>query len=203
MKKTLNISDQIINYHLTYKRIKNLYVKMDDNFNIIVSAPTSMSIKRIEDFLIEVYPRLLKRQRRKTKSKEIPVNETSIKILGVYEDKQKDINEQLTDALNNYLEHHYAYFCNLLGVKKIPSIRLVRVKSYLGQYNKKKHQVSLNILITHLDRELIDYILIHELAHTKYLNHQKEFWDFVAKYCYNYKELRKRAKKEFVYYENN
>ncbi|HHU60172.1 TPA: M48 family metallopeptidase, partial [bacterium] len=93
MKKTLNVSDQIINYHLTYKRIKNLYVKMDDNFNIIVSAPTSMSIKRIEDFLIEVYPRLLKRQRRKTKSKEIPVNETSIKILGVYEDKQKDINE--------------------------------------------------------------------------------------------------------------
>ena len=56
--------------------------------------------------------------------------------------------------------------------------------------------------VKNMDDIAIHYVIIHELAHIKYMNHQKEFWDEVAKYCPYYKAYRTKCKKEFVYYEN-
>jgi len=32
----------------------------------------------------------------------------------------------------------------------------------------------------------VDYVVIHELAHLKYLNHSKSFWDLVERHCPDY-----------------
>ncbi len=37
----------------------------------------------------------------------------------------------------------------------------------------------------------IDYVVIHELAHTVHHNHGPEFWSLVEKYCPDYKEQKK------------
>ena len=47
------------------------------------------------------------------------------------------------------------------------------------------------------DFDVIDYVLIHELCHTKVKNHSKNFWKEVEKYCPNYKELRKKLKTNY------
>lgn len=38
--------------------------------------------------------------------------------------------------------------------------------------------------------EIIDYVIIHELAHTKEKNHSRAFWNLVAHYIPDYKEKR-------------
>jgi len=46
-----------------------------------------------------------------------------------------------------------------------------------------------------LPDELIDYIVVHELAHIKEKNHSKAFYAVVARYMPDYKERQKLLKK--------
>ena len=47
-----------------------------------------------------------------------------------------------------------------------------------------------------LPEELIDYIVAHELAHRRQMNHSPAFWQEVAKICPDWKERRKALRSE-------
>jgi predicted metal-dependent hydrolase len=42
--------------------------------------------------------------------------------------------------------------------------------------------------------EVMDYVVVHELAHLKFLNHSKDFWALVQKYCPDFKMHKKWLK---------
>ena len=46
-----------------------------------------------------------------------------------------------------------------------------------------------------ISNELIDYVILHELVHTKVKNHSLKFWETLEKYCPNSKILDKELKK--------
>jgi len=51
--------------------------------------------------------------------------------------------------------------------------------------------ITLNWKLLMAPQEIVDYVIIHELAHRKYMNHSKKFWQFVERYCPRWKEYRK------------
>ena len=55
--------------------------------------------------------------------------------------------------------------------------------------------ISLNIALMKLPFELIDYVIIHELAHTKQMNHSQDFWLLVQNAYPGYKTARATIKK--------
>ena len=42
--------------------------------------------------------------------------------------------------------------------------------------------------------EILDYVVVHELAHRKEMNHSKDFWKIVEQVLPDYQKRRKRLK---------
>lgn len=185
------------------KNIKNMYARLDKNGNLVISSPLFVSSKVIEKFAQESYEKLLKRSENKS-DKSLYNKDGKIKILGEYKvvENLSELNALLLVSLKKYLNENYLNIVNMMGIENVPKVNIKKVKNYLGQYNKKTNVINLNLLLGHMDKELIEYVIIHELAHTRYMNHQKGFWNEVSKYCPYYRTYRVKCKKEFVYYEN-
>lgn len=108
------------------------------------------------------------------------------------EDVRNAVTETLRAEAKQYLPHRLIELAekNNLTVNKI-SVR--KAKTRWGSCSSANN-ISLNVHLMLLPDELIDYVLLHELAHTKEKNHSKFFWAFLAEICENALEKNQQLK---------
>lgn len=94
----------------------------------------------------------------------------------------------------SYLPKRLAFLAKQLGFS-YKTVRFSHASGRWGSCNSEK-VISLNIALMKLPFELIDYVLIHELAHTVHLNHSEAFWEKVAEGDPEYKKHRATIKQE-------
>lgn len=49
--------------------------------------------------------------------------------------------------------------------------------------------ISLNVCLAFQSRDVLRYLLIHELSHTRHMNHSAAFWNCVARHCPDWQRL--------------
>ena len=59
----------------------------------------------------------------------------------------------------------------------------------------RNNNISLNIKLVLLSEAMVDYVILHELVHTRIYNHSKEFWLELDKYVGNSKATASRLRR--------
>jgi predicted metal-dependent hydrolase len=64
-----------------------------------------------------------------------------------------------------------------------------------------KNNISLNILMVQTSKKLQDYIILHELAHTRIKHHGNSFWVLMDRITGDAKAINKELKEKYTLYK--
>lgn len=101
-------------------------------------------------------------------------------------------NEDLEQIKAKFLEkvNHYS---KVMGVS-VNKITIRNQKTRWGSCSSKGN-LNFNYQLYYMPEELMDYVVIHELSHRRYMDHSEKFWSEVEKYCPDYEKRRNGLKK--------
>lgn len=207
----INIDGNIIKVIIIKKNIKNMYFRIDENSNLLITTNKWVSEAEIKRVINEKKDVILKMYHHKIKEldsnayfiylgeKYSVIYDESIKQVGFRGSEIITKNDKMLDKF--YLNKCLEIFQSRINDKKIlfsnlPSfdLRLRKMKTRWGVCNVKEKIITLNTELLKKDISLIDYVIIHEMCHFFHPNHSKDFWFLVSKYYPYYKEARKMLK---------
>lgn len=90
------------------------------------------------------------------------------------------------------LKEIYDKACSIFKEAYVDKPRLYfrKMKARWGSYSPIENKVLLNSELIKVPEPCIEYVIVHELCHSKYRNHKKEFYDFVERFIPDWKERR-------------
>lgn len=99
----------------------------------------------------------------------------------------KGVMPDLLAHVNELNARHFGVELNRLALRD--------QKSRWGSYSKSTNSIYLNFRLLFAPAGVMDYVILHELAHIKELNHSRAFWALVGGAMPDYKEKRKWLRK--------
>ena len=82
------------------------------------------------------------------------------------------------------------------GIER-PGLYIRNMKSRWGSCNNRQKRVGLNVQLIKADRECIDQVVLHELAHFVHYDHGEGFYALLGKLMPDWKERKKRLETSY------
>ncbi|WQS63772.1 M48 family metallopeptidase [Helicobacter pylori] len=185
------------------KKIKTLSLNITPSLEVILKMPDSCPQARANAFLKEQEAWLKKTllaMQEKHSLLHLRLNTYKDKIL-VF-DEVKNANDYTLTDLKKILKTYLERKLSLIAQKMQTSYTGFSVRNnakVLGSCSYH-NRLSFALLLVCAQKEAIDYVIIHELAHTIHKNHSQNFWRCVKTFCPNYRALREHLKQKVVFY---
>jgi hypothetical protein len=210
------------------RRSKNIKIRVKPDQSVHVSFPFFVSTIEVSQFVIKSINWITAQQQKfETKKSKIEAGQFQTKLHSVTviegtENKTKvnfnDIEIRLanlnSDSSRSYLENVMVGIYRYEARKILPP-RLTELAQKNGfQFSKltirnnkrnwgscsARNNISLNLQMMKLPEELIDYVLLHELVHTRIKNHGPLFWEKLDELTnFRARELSKQVRRFSTY----
>ncbi|MFT7859599.1 MAG: M48 family metallopeptidase [Sulfurimonas sp.] len=106
--------------------------------------------------------------------------------------QQKRLSDQVLHSLS-YLESRVVHYSSMMELK-YSQLKFRKMRRRWGSCSSEG-VITLNKELLKLEKkELLDYVVVHELAHLQHMNHSKAFHALVERYLPNSAKLRQELK---------
>lgn len=214
------MTDRPIDYRLVYSKRRTLGLTIDGEGVVIARAPAGMPLWRIESFIAEKTPWILKHQALITQrasligdcalneGAELPYLGGTLKIAFCDEvhPKARD-GVLLLPRRGDPLTHALNWFAENARERLLPRValwademRVYPASVAFGHARKRWGSMSaagamrLNIALLHCPPANVDYVIVHELAHRLHPDHSSAFHHCVASFLPGAPQLRAQMK---------
>lgn len=223
MQKIINVDDLVVKIKYR-KNMKNIYLKVEKNADVVVSAPPRtpnyLIKKLIRDNIDEIKLRrnniltnVYTVKRYVTGEKHIIFGKEFVlevklgnknvvrlsddKIILVIKDKDQDREQIVTSYLRKVLYNKALEFIN--KYEKIMGVhaeqlRIKKMKTRWGTCNIEAKRIWINYELIKYPIECLEHIVVHELTHLLETNHTPRFYALLEKYYPNFRENDKLIK---------
>jgi len=198
---------------------KTISIEITDNATVLIRAPYYASEKDIERALAKhlswIEQRLEKAREKKTVASRKFVQGEKFLYLGklyplylsekqkqnlIFDGKyfwlKKDVQQQGREVFEKWYRKQarevfsarIKIWSALMGLE-FNRLKLSSASTRWGSCSSKGN-INLVWRLVMAPQGVIDYVIVHELAHLRHMNHSKDFWNYVAKYYPDYKNAK-------------
>ncbi len=202
--------------HICKPKLKNSYISVKNSCKIVVKTP-KVSKAFIQNLLHEK-ENWIRKQLLKFKDNQAQVVNLEDEVLlfgdiiSIDSDEVEFLREKLGKLRNANRQNvqkaydaFYKHISNIYLTQRLEkfsshmqleydSLKFRKMRGRWGSCSSQK-VITLNSELIKIKKELIDYVIVHELAHLVHMNHSKEFYALVLDYLPNSKTLRQELKK--------
>lgn len=169
MKQEIQYKEKRIPYELIKSPIKNMYIYVREG-RVTVKVPYRLKDKEIQEFISKkskwIYDKL--KQEPEIVEKMIEPEEV----------------ERLEEIVRTKIEK-YAILLKVMPNK----VRIKDIKYAWGSCSSNRN-ITISKKLAKKEEKVIEYVVLHEMCHLRYMNHSKEFWNLVESYLPEYKTYR-------------
>ena len=167
-------------YSVIRSRRRTLSIEIDRTGNVKVRAPYRMPNKDIKAFITEKQDWI---------SKQVEKAAADAAKAEAAEPLTTELLDELFESAKRDIPERVARHSEAMGVT-YGRITIRNQKTRWGSCSAKGN-LNFNCLLMLAPEDVRDYVVIHELAHRKHMNHSKDFWDEVESFMPDYSEKRK------------
>ncbi len=166
----------IIKYTIIRSQRKTLSLEVNEDGQVIVRAPQQTSLGKIDGYVRKHFLWILRKMNEMEQVR---------RHRRTYTDEEREKGILLAKTV---IPQRVEYFAKIMGVS-YGKITIREQKTRWGSCSAKGN-LNFNWKLTLMPRDVLDYCVVHELAHRLEMNHSEAFWAVVEGVLPDYRRLR-------------